>query len=250
MNKVNFTSLHKALLKAKNPARAEHLQRFFKTGTGEYGEGDIFVGLTTPESRQMAEKFKDLPYSEIQKVLEGKFHEERLIGLLLLVNRYQTGSDNDKKKVYEMYIKNTEHINNWDLVDVTADKIIGSYLENKDKALLYQFVKSKSLWERRIAIISTFYYIKKGNPSETLKIAEILKDDKEDLIHKAVGWMLREIGKRCTISVEENFLRRHYKTMPRTMLRYAIEHFPEKKRKYYLVLPIPRVGGLLSRRGR
>ena len=134
-----------------------------------------------------------------------------------------------------MYINNTRYINNWDLVDVTAEKIIGPHLENKNKSLLYKFAKSKSLWERRIAIISTFHYIKKGNPSETLKIAKMLLNDKEDLIHKAVGWMLREVGKRCGEKVEENFLKQHYQTMPRTMLRYAIERFPEKKRKMYLL---------------
>lgn len=239
MTNKNFSHLHQTLLKLKDPVRTKHSQRFFKTGKGEYGEGDVFVGLTTPESRKLVFKYKDLPYQEIKKALKGKFHEERLIGLLLLVLRYQKGSEADKRTAYEIYINNTKYINNWDLVDVTAEKIIGPYLEEKDKSLLYKFAKSKNLWERRIAIMSTFHYIKQGDSSETLKIAEILLHDKEDLIHKAVGWMLREVGKRCGEEVEEKFLKQHYQTIPRTMLRYAIERFPEKKRKKYLEISIP-----------
>lgn len=232
--KINFNNLHQILLKSANPKKAKTYQRFFKTGKGEYGEGDVFLGLTVPETRKIVNRFKDLPFSEISKSLKSKYHEERLIGLLLLVLRYQNGSEADKRTVYEMYINNTSHINNWDLVDVTAEKVVGPYIEGKDKSLLYKFAKSKNLWERRIAIMSTFHYIKNGKSSETLKIAEILLYDKEDLIHKAVGWMLREVGKRCGEEVEEKFLKRYYQTMPRTMLRYATERFPEKKRKEYL----------------
>lgn len=239
MTNKNFSHLHQTLLKLKDPVRTKHSQRFFKTEKGEYGEGDVFVGLTTLESRKLVSQYQDLPYQGIQKALKGKFHEERLISLLILVNRFQKGSESDKKTCYEIYIKNTNRINNWDLVDVTADKIVGPFLENKDKSILYKFAKSNFLWERRISIISTFHYIKKGNPKETLKIAEMLLYDKADLIHKAVGWMLREVGKRCGEKVEENFLKQHYQTMPRTMLRYAIERFPEKKRKKYLEISIP-----------
>jgi 3-methyladenine DNA glycosylase AlkD len=229
-----FLNLHKKLLRLENTEKAKHSLRFFKTGKGEYGEGDQFIGLTTPESQKLVKEFINLPYEEIQKAIDGKYHEERLIGLLILVDRYNKGTDRDKKTCYELFIHNTHRINNWDLVDVTVDKVIGSYLEDKDKKILYTFAKSKLLWERRIAIMSTFYYIKNGNPKETLKIAEILLHDNEDLIHKAVGWMLREIGKRCGQETEEQFLKIHYKTMPRTMLRYAIEHFNEGKRQKYL----------------
>lgn len=234
MKPKSIKELHQTLLNSANSNKAKIYQRFFKTGKGEYGEGDIFLGLTVPETRTIVNRFKDLPFSEILKSLKSKYHEERLIGLLLLVFKFQKGSEEDKITAYEMYINNTRYINNWDLVDVTAEKIIGPHLENKDKSLLYKFAKSKNLWDRRIAIMSTFHYIKKGNPSETLKIAKMLLNDKADLIHKAVGWMLREVGKRCGEEVEEKFLKRYYQTMPRTMLRYAIERFPEKKRKAYL----------------
>ena len=234
MNNITFDNLHKKLLKLQNPKRAKHSQRFFKTGKGEYGEGDMFVGLTTPESRNLVKEYINLSYPEIQKALNGKFHEERLIGLLILVERNKKENKEDRKKIYEMYIGNTDNINSWDLVDVTADKIIGYYLEDKPKDILYKFARSKSLWERRIAIISTFYFIKKSDPKETLKISEMLLNDKEDLIHKAVGWMLREVGKRCNMEIEEKFLKKYYKTMPRTMLRYAIERFPKEKRMFYL----------------
>lgn len=234
ITKATFKNLHETLLKKENPERAKHSLRFFKTGKGEYGEGDRFIGLNTPEVKNLVKEFTDLPYSEVQKALEGKFHEERLVGLLLLVKRFEKGNDEEKKKVFEMYVDNTKHINNWDLVDVTADKIVGPYLKDQDKSPLYKFSKSKSLWERRIAIISTYCYIKNANPKETLKIAEILLHDKEDLIHKAVGWMLREIGKQCGEEKEEEFLKKYYRTMPRTMLRYAIERFTEEKRRMYL----------------
>lgn len=234
MGNKTFQDLHGILLHAQNPIRAKHSLRFFKTGKGEYGEGDKFIGLTTPESQKLVKEFINLPFKEIQKALDGKYHEERLIGLLILVDRYKKGSENDKKTCYNLFINNTRRINNWDLVDVTVDKVIGNYLEDKDKSILFKFAKSTLLWERRIAIMSTFYYIKKRDPKYTLKIAEILLNDKEDLIHKAVGWMLREIGKRCGQETEEEFLKKHYKIMPRTMLRYAIEHFAENKRLKYL----------------
>jgi len=235
MRNNTFLNLHKELLKSVNPEKAKVYQRFFKTGKGEYGEGDIFLGITVPQARKIVSQFRNLLFPGILKALKSKYHEERLIGFLLLVLRFQKGSVEEKRQAYEMYIDNTKYINNWDLVDVTAEKVVGPYLEDKDKSLLYKFAKSKNLWERRIAIMSTFHYIKKGDSRETLRIAELLLYDKEDLIHKAVGWMLREVGKRCGEEVEEKFLKRYYQTMPRTMLRYAIERFVEKKRKMYLL---------------
>ncbi len=215
-----------------NPEKALIYQRFFKIGEGHYGEGDIFLGLTVPESRKIAKEFLDIKLKDLEKHLSSKFHEERLIALFILIEKYENNKE-DKKKIFDFYLKNMKYINNWDLVDTSADKIIGSYLFDKDRSLLYKLAKSKDLWEKRISIIATFYFIKQKEFEDTLKISEILLEDKHDLIHKATGWMLREIGKR-DLEAEENFLKKHYKKMPRTMLRYAIEKFPEKKRLAYL----------------
>lgn len=222
------------LQKKADKKKAKDLQRFFKTGKGEYGEGDIFLGVVVPEQRKLAKEFRELLMADLKKLIKSKIHEERLICLLILVIKFQKGSDKEKEEIYNFYIKNTKYINNWDLVDLSAPKIVGPYLENKDKSILHKFAKSKNIWERRIAVLSTFYFIYNGNPEETLKITLILKDDEHNLIHKAVGWMLREVGKRCGEGIEEKFLKKYYKGMPRTMLRYAIEKFPEKKRKFYL----------------
>ena len=224
--------LKEELAKKANQDKAKILQRFFKTGKGEYGEGDIFLGITVPESRKIAKKYSDLSYNNIRNLLESKIHEERLIALLILVNNYNKNIEK-RNEIFDFYIENINNINNWDLVDLTADKIVGSFLFEKDKNILYKLAKSSNLWEKRIAIISTFHFIKNNEFSDTLKIAEILLNDKRDLIHKAVGWMLREIGKR-NLKVEEEFLKKYYKNMPRTMLRYAIEKFSEVKRKVYL----------------
>ena len=224
--------LKEELAKKANQDKAKILQRFFKTGKGEYGEGDIFLGITVPESRKIAKKYSDLSYNNIRNLLESKIHEERLIALLILVNNYNKNIEK-RNEIFDFYIENINNINNWDLVDLTADKIVGSFLFEKDKNILYKLAKSSNLWEKRIAIISTFHFIKNNEFSDTLKIAEILLNDKRDLIHKAVGWMLREIGKR-NLKVEEEFLKKYYKNMPRTMLRYAIEKFSEVKRKAYL----------------
>jgi 3-methyladenine DNA glycosylase AlkD len=233
MNQLKFNQLLQDLKRMEDPIRAKHSQRFFKTGKGEYGEGDIFVGLKLLECHLLVKEFIDLPYSEIQKALDNKYHEARLIGLLLLVARFRKGDEKEKDLIYEMYLKNTKRINNWDLVDVTADRIVGAYLFDKDKSILNKLAKSKILWEKRIAIMATFWFIYQGEFKKTFEIAEILLNDKEDLIHKAVGWMLREVGKRGGLKEEEEFLRNH-KRMPRTMLRYAIEKFPEEKRQWYL----------------
>lgn len=225
--------LKQEILNHKNPEKAELLQRFFKTGKGQYGEGDIFYGLMVPEQRKIAKKFKQLPLKDIQKLLNSKIHEERLIGLFILVHQYQKGDWEVRKSIVNFYLKNTKRVNNWDLVDLTAGKILGDYLREKDKVVLYKLAKSTNLWERRISIIATSNFIANNQYEDTLKISKILLNDKHDLIHKAVGWMLREIGKRDQ-DIEEIFLRRYHKTMPRTMLRYAIERFDEEKRKFYM----------------
>lgn len=225
--------IHKHLQKLANPDKAKILQGFFKTGPGEYGEGDRFLGIVVPVIRKLAKQYQDTPIGEVKKLLTSAIHEERLLALLMLVQRYQKGNDGLKKIIYDLYLESTRCINNWDLVDLSAEKIVGPYLKDRARRPLYRLAKSKSLWERRIAIISTFHYIKDHDYGDALAVAGLLLDDAEDLIHKAVGWMLREVGKRDR-GVEERFLRAHYRSMPRTMLRYAIERFPESKRKKYL----------------
>ena len=226
-----LTNLRREIKSLADPERAKHSLRFFRTGPGEYGEGDKFLGLTVPQCRQLVRKYKDLSLSDITELLHSEYHEERLIALLLLVHNFSK----DPQKIYDLYLKATKYINNWDLVDLTAPRIVGEYLLDKPVDILFKLAKSKSLWERRIAILATFAFIYKGEPKPTLKIAEMLLHDKEDLIHKAVGWMLREVGKRCGQKPLTDFLNQHYKSMPRTMLRYSIERFPEKTRKEYLL---------------
>ena len=225
-----FNLIVKDLEKAGNKEKAIILSRFFKTGKGQYGEGDIFLGIVVPKQREIANKYSTLSLQDVQRLLSSKIHEHRLTALLVLVLQYQNSND---KKIIDFYLKNTKYINNWDLVDLSADKILGNYLIDKDKSILYKLAKSNNLWKRRISIISTFAFIKKNKFEDTLKISEILLNDKHDLIQKAVGWMLRELGKRNQ-EIEEKFLKKHYKKMPRTMLRYAIERFTEEKRKFYI----------------
>lgn len=276
----NLFLLRKQLKSKSNPRKAKLLQGFFKTGKGEYAEGDVFLGLTSARIKEIADNFKDLSFKEIQELLKSKIYEERVAALRILIHQFQSvmrshnnkdarqsgtammrhsaltrqsaltrksgqnkEKGNERKKLFDFYLKNTKYINNWDLVDMSAPKIVGEYLAIKLKHLstktqnckkiLYKLAKSKNLWERRIAIISTLAFIVKNDFEDALKISEILLNDKHDLIHKAVGWMLREVGKR-DLAQEEKFLKKHYKVMPRTMLRYAIEKFPEKKRKMYL----------------
>jgi len=226
-------NIEKRLKQLANRETAEIQQKFFKTGPGEYGEGDIFIGVRVPDLRKLAKEFQDLTFSEVRALLASSIHEERLLGLLILVRKYASSDEITKKKIYELYLENTPFINSWDLVDGSAHHIVGAFLMDKNKASLYRLAKSENLWERRIAIISTFHFIKHDQYQETLKIAKILLTDPENLIHKAVGWMLREIGKRDGVT-EETFLKKHYMKMPRTMLRYAIEKFPEPKRQKYL----------------
>ncbi|MBI2647347.1 DNA alkylation repair protein [Candidatus Woesearchaeota archaeon] len=221
------------LQKLANQEKAKILQRFFKTGKGEYGEGDIFLGITVPELRKVANKYLTINIDDIKELLESEVHEHRLAALLLLVEKYKKCDGNGKKQIVKFYLRNTKRINNWDLVDLTADKILGHYLLHKNKAILYKLIKSSNLWERRTAIISTFAFIRNNEFNDSLKISKILLKDKHDLIQKAVGWMLREVGKRNQ-GVEEQFLKKHCKIMPRTTLRYAVERFDKGKREFYL----------------
>ncbi len=212
---------------------AARLQKYFKTGKGEYGQGDRFLGIRVPQVRIVAKRYRNLSINQASKLIKSAFHEERLLSLFVLVNFFRRADDADKKKIYDLYLKNTNFINNWDLVDVSAGRIIGAYLFPLDEKPIYALAKSKNLWERRISIMATSYFIGHSEFADTLKIAEMLLNDEEDLIHKAVGWLLREVGKR-NLKLEENFLRKHYASMPRMMLRYAIEKFSEEKRKFYL----------------
>lgn len=219
------------LKKLENKQTAKILQGFFKTGKGEYGEGDIFLGIKVPEQRKVAKKYNNLELDEIQELLNSNIHEHRLTALLILIDKYQ--KSDEKGRIFNLYLNNTKNINNWDLIDLSSPKIIGDFLLDKDRDVLYRLAKSKNLWEKRISIIATSTFIKNNDFEDTLKISKILLNDKHDLIHKAVGWMLREIGKK-DLRAEEGFLKKHYKDMPRTMLRYAIEKFPENKRKFYM----------------
>ena len=228
-----LTRIQKQVRQLGDKAIAEHSQRFFKTGKGDYGEGDQFLGIRVPVLRKQAKQYKDKPFEIVSQLLFSKYHEERLLCLLILVLRYAKGNVKQQQTIYRFYLKHTKFINNWDLVDTSAEHIVGAYLLTRSRKPLYRLARSQMLWERRIAIMSTFHYIKKNEFDETLKIAEILHQDPEDLIQKAVGWMLREVGKR-QLNLEEEFLKQHYYKMPRTMLRYAIEKFPQEKRKAYL----------------
>ncbi len=228
-----LTKLRNDIKKSANPKKASFLQRFFKTGEGEYGFGDIFIGLTVPQSRILAIKYKDLDFIDITTLLKSQIHEERLIALLILVHQYQK-EEMLQRRIYEFYLKNTKYINNWDLVDLSSDKIVGAYLIDKPKDILIKLSKSNNLWEKRISMIATYSFIKNKMFDDTLLIAQNLIDDENDLIQKAVGWMLREVGNR-DLKTEEQFLKKHYKTMGRTALRYAIEKFPESLRKKYLL---------------
>ncbi|MBS3051808.1 MAG: DNA alkylation repair protein [Candidatus Aenigmarchaeota archaeon] len=221
------------LKRLSDPQKAEILSRFFKTGKGEYGEGDVFLGIKVPDQRKIAKTYLDLELEKIQELICSKIHEHRLTSLLILVEKYKKSDETTKKKIFGFYLKNTKNVNNWDLVDLSAPNIIGNHLLKKDRSVLYKLAKSSNLWEKRIAIISTFEFIKNDEFEDTLKISELLLNDKHDLIHKAVGWMLREIGKRNQY-IEEQFLKKHYKKIPRTTLRYAIERFDENKRIFYL----------------
>lgn len=230
---MNLKELKLTLKKASSAKKAKDLQWFFKTGPGEYAQGDIFIGIVVPTLRKISKDFFNLPLSDLEKLLSSPIHEERLISLFILIQKFNKSDEKEKQKIFDLYLKNTKYINNWDLVDLSAPQIAGNFLFDKNHAILFTLAKSDILWQRRISIIATFYFIKNKNFDTALKIAETLLLDKHDLIHKAVGWMLREIGKR-DFKTEETFLKKHYKNMPRTMLRYAIEKFPENLRQAYL----------------
>ncbi len=225
-----------------DPKVAAILARFFKTGPGQYGEGDRFIGVKVPASRKVAKEFKRLPLTEVECLLHLEIHEERLLALVILVGQFEKGDDAGRKAIYDLYLANTRHINNWDLVDLSAPQIVGGYLETRSRKPLDRLAKSASLWERRISILATHWFIRHGDLADTIRIAEKLLSDKEDLIHKAVGWMLREVGKR-DVAVLEEFLGQHCRVMPRTMLRYAIERFSEERRRAYLDSTVRKVGG-------
>jgi 3-methyladenine DNA glycosylase AlkD len=231
---MNITAkeISEHLQKMGDTEDARFLQGFFKTGVGQYGEGDIFLGIRVPAIRKLAKEYKNLQLKEILSLLKSPYHEVRLFALILFVNTFARGDETMQKKIYDLYLANSRYINNWDLVDLSAPNIVGAFLMERSRKPLYQLAKSKNLWERRIAVLATFYFIKNNQFEDSLKIAAFLLQDKEDLIHKAVGWMLREVGKR-DINFAESFLQKYCRTMPRTMLRYAIERFtPAKRRKY------------------
>jgi len=220
------------LKKISNKKKALIFKKFFKTGKGEYGEGDEFLGINVPDVRKIAKKYKDLNLKYFEKLLKNKFHECRLCALMIF--RYQYESFENKKELVDFYLKNTQYVNNWDLVDLSCEYILCNWLLDKDRKILYKLAKSKNLWERRIAIISTFEFIRHNQFADTLKLSEILMIDKDDLIHKAVGWMLREVGKRDE-KILKDFLNKHYQKMPRVMLRYAIEKLNKELRRDYLI---------------
>jgi len=234
MNSYTYKNVQKAFRDQADPARAKMCERYFKTGKGEYAEGDKFLGLTNPMMRNTARKFYGLPLPEIEKLITSPYHEERVATLVIALHQFKKGDEKVKKSIFDFYLANTKYINNWDLVDISAGTIVGQYLKDKPKTILTKLAHSEYLFERRIAMIATFEYIYHEDATEALRIATILLHDKHDLIHKAVGWMLREIGKKCSEKILCDYLDIHTPTMPRTTLRYAIERFPEEKRQKYL----------------
>ena len=230
---AGISDVRRGLRALADSVRAEILQRFFKTGEGEYGEGDRFLGLRVPQVRTVARRYRDLERKALLELLESPWHEERLLALLILVDQYRRGTGPEREAIHRLYLSNTRHINNWDLVDSSAEHIVGPHLDPQHLDGLEELARSSSVWERRIAMMATFHWIKRGVFDPALQIAERLVRDDHDLIHKAVGWMLREVGKRDRAR-EEAFLRKNYRMMPRVMLRYALEHFPEAQRQEYL----------------
>ncbi|MDA3840293.1 MAG: DNA alkylation repair protein [Patescibacteria group bacterium] len=230
---TTVSSLKEELKKLSNPKTKKVVENFFKTAVGEYGEGDIFLGIKTPDLRKTAKKYADLSFPELQELFDSEIHDHRAIVLVILCDKLKKSSDIEKKEIYNFYLDNTRNINNWDLVDISAPNIVGTYLGGKDRKTLYKLARSKDLWERRIAIVSTFSFIRNNDFFDTLTISELLLNDDKDLIHKACGWMLREVGKRDEKTLKL-FLDKFKNQMPRVMLRYAIEKFPDKIRKEYL----------------
>lgn len=233
MKLMTAADVERELDQYENPADAAFLQRFFKTGKGEYGEGDIFIGLRVPQTRKIAKQFNDLTIPEIEKLLESPIHEHRLAALIIMTNQAKNADDSGRKSLYELYLKRTDRINNWDLVDISCREVVGGYLMGKSRQPLYKLAKSKDLWERRIAMVSTWQFIRVGQLDDTFAIAELLLQDTHDLIHKAVGWMLREAGKKDEQALKD-FLEYHAVTMPRTALRYSIERLHPAERARYM----------------
>ncbi len=231
---LTLSLLRKQIQKEASSERAKNLSWFFKTGPGGYAEGDIFVGISVPQARQLAKKFRDIPFQEKKKLLQSKIHEERMIAVLMFLADFAKADDSLRKKIFRLYIQSTPYINNWDLIDISAGKIVGStFFPQINVPLLTKFAQSKSLWKKRIAMLATSYYIARQEFSEPLRIATLLLHDDHDLIQKAVGWMLREVGNKSP-ETEKKFLKTVYTTMPRTALRYAIEKFPQAERVKYL----------------
>lgn len=236
MNLMNeVASIRKEFKKLANPKKASAMMGF-KTGKGEYAEGDVFLGLTVPQVRTIAKKYSGIALSRTEYLLQIGKHEERLGALFILVDKFRKGDAKEQKKIFDIYLKNTKHVNNWDLVDASSHYIAGAYLHGKSKAPLYRLARSKNLWEKRIAMVATFYDIQKGDAKEAHTIADMLLSDSHDLIHKAVGWMLREAGKRVSRNELKRYLTARAGKIPRTTLRYAIEHFPESERKLFLAM--------------
>ena len=231
----SLSTIRAELRELADPVRATHSLRFFKTGPGQYGEGDKFLGLTVPQMRSIARKYRELDDKSALELLASSWHEERLVALVLLVEAYKEADDRRRRSIHRSYLANTRWVNNWDLVDCSAEYLVGAHVATNANGLLERLARSKSLWERRIAIVATFHFIKRDEFRPTLKIGAMLLGDSEDLIHKAVGWMLREVGKRDRQALD-GFLNRFYHKMPRTMLRYAIERHPETIRKRYLAV--------------
>jgi 3-methyladenine DNA glycosylase AlkD len=231
--RMSFQKLQTRLRALADPADAAFLAKFFKTAPGQYGAGDVFLGIRVPVIRKVAGQFADLSLADTGRLLRSKFHEERLAALAILVLQAKKADVAARREIYDFYLANTAYVNNWDLVDLSAPQVVGAYLAERGRKPLDRLAKSKSLWERRISIVATFHFIRLGQFDDTLRIAETLLADREDLIHKAVGWMLREVGKRDE-SVLEEFLERCHRTMPRTMLRYAIERLPASQRRRYM----------------
>ncbi|MGE3063893.1 MAG: DNA alkylation repair protein [bacterium] len=214
--------------------KAEKWRRYFKTGKGDYAENDKFIGLEMPEIQSYVRKYKEIDHRQLSELLRSKYHECRTIALSIMNKRFEEGDEEKRREIFEFYLNNTVHVNNWDLVDISASTIVGSYLIDKEIRILERLAHSENMWERRISIIATQAFINKGSCKETFEISEILLSDKEDLVQKAVGWMLRGVGKKCGTEKEEEFLKKHFSVMPRMMLRYAIEKFPPEKREYYM----------------
>jgi hypothetical protein len=235
---ITAAQMLRALRAAADPSRVAVLQRFFRTGPGEYAEGDKFIGVTVPSVRLLARRFRDAPLGEMDVLLHSPVHEARVLALLLMVQAFRGGDDRLRRRIYRLYLSRTRFINNWDLVDSSAPQIVGAWLADRSRAPLTSLARSRSLWKRRIAILATHHFIRQGDLDTTFTIADMLLGDSHDLIHKAVGWMLREAGKRDPAAARR-FLATRHQRMPRTMLRYAIEKFPERERRAYLRNPGP-----------